>query len=62
VDLRSRNRASRKPLDEVRRIAEALLGSENACWKLYARGDVEDMLADLERDRAGPVTPQQPAT
>jgi hypothetical protein len=52
VDLRSRNRASRMPLDEVRRIAEALLGSENACWKFYARGDVEDVLADLERDCA----------
>jgi hypothetical protein len=59
VDLRSRNRASRKPLDDLRRIAEALFRSENACWTFYARGEVEEMLAEVERDRAAPAA-QQP--
>lgn len=43
--LSSRNRREIDVSPEVKRLAEVLMNSENACWKFYTRDDVTELLA-----------------
>ena len=43
--LSSRNRREIDVSPEVKRLAEMLMNSENACWKFYTHDDVRELLA-----------------